>query len=406
MSAQCAPILQWCARVRCCRTRKLASYTCVGDPCYVKSISILGTRGVPAQHGGFETFAERLAKHLTLHGWAVTVYCQSDGGGAIASDDWNGVRRVIVPAQHAGAFGTVVFDWRCVRHVVTEKPQIVLTLGYNTAVLNVLLKYAGLRNLINMDGVEWMRQKWSWPERLWLRLNERAGCWLGDHLVADHPCIASHLERIVSKSKITMIPYGSDATNVQLEKDLPVLQSLGLEPRGYALVIARPEPENSIFEIVSAFSRFKRHYKLVVLGHLDAQRNRYHAAVISAASEEVAFLGAIYNGEVVSCLRANARLYVHGHRVGGTNPSLVEAMGAGCAVLARDNEFNRWVAGHGAAYFSDEDGCEKALSALLGDEEKLHKMRANSRARHEQRFTWPAILDAYERLLTQWAVHR
>lgn len=372
----------------------------------MKSISVLGTRGVPARHGGFETFAERLAKHLTLRGWAVTVYCQSDGGGVITSDDWNGIRRVIVPVRQTGALGTIVFDWCCVRHVVAERPQVVLTLGYNTAIFDILLKRAGVRNIINMDGVEWMRQKWSWPERLWLRLNERAACWLGDHLVADHPCIASRLLHMVSKSRITVIPYGSDAVDIKVERDFPILQRFGLESRGYALVIARPEPENSILEIVTAFSRFTRHCKLVVLGRLDAQRSHYHAAVISAASREVAFAGAIYDNEVVSCLRANACLYVHGHRVGGTNPSLVEAMGAGCAVLAHDNEFNRWVAGDGAFFFRDEAECEQVLGVLLSDERRLDGMRLSSRLRYKQQFTWTAILDAYERLLTEWAASR
>lgn len=378
----------------------------MGDPCYVNSISILGTRGVPARHGGFETFAERLAKHLTLHGWSVTVYCQSDGGDANTSDDWNGIRRVIIPVKQAGAFGTVVFDWRCIRDAVTEKPGVILTLGYNTAILSVLLKRGGLRNLINMDGVEWMRQKWGWPEKLWLRLNERAGCWLGDHLVADHPCIASRLEHIVSRSKITMIPYGADAVGPQPETDLPILQRFGLRPRSYALVIARPEPENSILEIVSAFSRTRRHCRLIVLGRFDTQRNRYHAAVVSAASEEVTFVGAIYDNGVVACLRANARLYVHGHSVGGTNPSLVEAMGAGCAILARDNKFNRWVAGDGAFFFRDAAECDRALSSILGDEPKLAEMRLSSRSRHKQCFTWATILDAYERLLSNWVVSR
>lgn len=361
---------------------------------------------MPARHGGFETFAERLAKHLTLRGWAVTVYCQFDGSGAIASDDWNGIRRIIIPVKQAGAFGTVVFDWRCIRHAISENPGVILTLGYNTAILNTLLKRAQFSILINMDGVEWMRQKWGWPEKLWLRFNERAGCWLGDHLIADHPRIASRLEHIVSRSKVTMIPYGADTVNPQPDTDLPTLRHFGLAPRGYALVIARPEPENSILEIVSAFSRTRRHCKLIVLGRFDAQRNRYHAAVISAASAEVTFVGAIYDQGAVACLRANARLYVHGHSVGGTNPSLVEAMGAGCAILARDNEFNRWVAGDGAVFFHDTAECDRALSAVLGDDLKLTEMRLSSRSRHKQCFTWATILGAYERLLSEWVVSK
>lgn len=372
----------------------------------VRSIAILGTRGVPGRHGGFETFAEHLSEHLVSRGWAVTVYCQRNGGGGCTEDVWHGVRRVLIPVRSAGAFGSVVFDWRCIRRTVSERPDVVLTLGYNTAVLDLVVKARGLPHLINMDGLEWARRKWKWPARLWLRLNERAGCWFGDHLVADHPGIASHLARIAPEAKITMIPYGADEVHESPEADGPILRKLGLESRGYALVIARPEPENSILEIVSAFSRSKRNCKLVVLGRFDTAKNRYHATVLGAASNEVIFAGAVYDRTVVSCLRTNARLYVHGHQVGGTNPSLVEAMGAGSAVLAHDNEFNRWVVGSGAVYFRDADECDRALTALLDDDGRLASLRARSRDRHARCFTWPMVLNDYEALLTRWVAAR
>lgn len=368
-----------------------------------KSLAILGTRGIPAQHGGFETFAERLAEHLVMHGWQVTVYCQAGAGAVRAEDVWHGVRRILIPVLQTGAIGTIVFDWRSIWHAVAERPTLVLTLGYNTAVFDIIVKAHGLTHLMNMDGVEWARKKWTWSERLWLRFNERAGCWLADHLVADHPGIASHLARIVRPVKVTMIPYGADEVHAHPDADVPILRTLGLAARGYALVVARPEPENSILEIVSAFSRVTRNCKLVVLGKLTAAENPYHAAVLSAASNEVVFAGAIYDGSIVSCLRANTRLYVHGHQVGGTNPSLVEAMGASCAVLAHDNGFNRWVAGSGAVYFGDTNACDRALTTLLNDESRLSAMRLWSHHRHQQCFTWPLVLDEYESLLTQWA---
>jgi glycosyltransferase involved in cell wall biosynthesis len=372
----------------------------------MKSISILGTRGIPARHGGFETFAEHLAKHLVAKGWLVTVYCQSGGHSAVSIDSWEGIRRVTIRVRLAGPLGTIAFDWRCVKHAVIERPGVILTLGYNTAVFDLLLRRAGLINIINMDGVEWMRDKWSLPERLWLRCNERAACRLGNHLIADHPHIASHLSQIAPPSKITMIPYGADFVAPQPQADWPVLQRFGLTPKSYALLIARPEPENSLLEIVSAFSRRPRDCRLVVLGKLEPRSNQYHSRVMSAASHEVMFVGAIYDQAIVSCLRANTRLYVHGHRVGGTNPSLVEAMGAGCAIFAHDNAFNRWVAGDAAAFFGNEADCEATLNTLLCDEPRLSEMRAYSRTRHQQHFTWPKILDAYERLLAKWAVVR
>lgn len=372
----------------------------------MRSLAILGTRGIPAQHGGFETFAERLALYLVDHGWAVTVYCQTDGGNAPQHDVWRGVHRVVVPTRHAGALGTMAFDWRCIRDVSVARPDVVLTLGYNTALFDWWLRYRGLTNLINMDGVEWRRQKWSWPARLWLLLNERAACRIGDHLIADHPRIAAHLSQIAPSHKITMIPYGADIVDGQSATAALTLRKFGTELRGYALVVARIEPENSILEIVTAFSYRARRCQLVVLGRLDPHGNRYHAAVHAAASREVVFPGAVYDHDVVACLRQNARLYVHGHSVGGTNPSLVEAMGAGCAVLAHDNEFNRWVAGENAAFFRDTGTCTDALDKLLDNEQTLTDMRLWSRQRHAALFTWPVVLKAYEDLLTAYATRK
>ena len=190
-----------------------------------------------------------------------------------------------------------------------------------------------LDTVINMDGVEWRRQKWGGVAKAWFWINDWAGCWLGNHLVADHPEIKKHLATRVSASKITMIPYGSDRVDAA---DHSLIAPYGLTPDSYAILIARAEPENSILEVVRAWSRQPRGCKLVVLGRYFPD-HVYQRAVQAAASEEVTFPGAIYEKPVVQALRFHARFYVHGHQVGGTNPSLVEALGAGNAVLAHDN---------------------------------------------------------------------
>ncbi|AUT62235.1 DUF1972 domain-containing protein [Paraburkholderia terrae] len=362
-----------------------------------KQLAILGTRGIPASHGGFETFAERLALYLTKRGWKVTVYCQgSTGQPATIEDTWRGVHRIIVPAQRGGALGTIEFDWASMRNVVIQRPQLVLTLGYNTAVFCTLLRWHGITNLINMDGLEWRRDKWKLHERVWLWLNERIGCWTGNHLIADHPVIAAHLATRVKRRKITMIPYGADAVDDLARSPLDML---GLKETAYGLVIARPEPENSVHEIVTAFSRGRRGAKLVVLGKYDPGAHPYHREVLSAASEEVLFPGAIYDQSVLRALRRHAHFYVHGHRVGGTNPSLVEALGAGNAVIAHDNAFNRWVAGPHARFFATEADCDMHISALLADPATARAMSQQSRQRFESAFRWESVLAQYEALL-------
>lgn len=358
---------------------------------------ILGIRGLPAQYGGFETFAENLSLYLVERGWVVTVYCQEKGVGPIYQTEWKGVKRIHVPVKNTGALGTIIFDWKSITHSLLNG-GVFLTLGYNTALFNLWLRLKGKKNLINMDGIEWRRDKWAWYEKIWLYLNERAGCLIARHLIADHPEIKNHLATRIDAKKITMIPYGARLVD---DADVALLRKYSLEVGNYVLLIARPVPENSILEIIQAFSDHVRHKTLVVLGKYDSE-NTYHSEIIGAASDEVNFLGAVYDHETLDALRFYSCLYVHGHTVGGTNPSLIEALGAGQPVLAHDNKFNRWVAGSGAVYFKDKNDCIKKINNLLADENALRTMSDFSRHRFNENFTWGAILKQYENLLHCW----
>ena len=364
----------------------------------MKNIFILGVRGIPASHGGFETFAEKLALYLSEKKWQVTVYCQEKGSGSISQSHWNGIRRIHIPVSREGSAGTVIFDLHATRHALSQD-GLFLTLGYNTAIFNLMQRIKGQTNVINMDGIEWRRDKWGAIAKTWFWLNERAGCWIGNHLVADHPKIKDHLSTRVSADKITMIPYGGDEV---LSADAGLLAGYWVEPGKFSVIIARPEPENSFLEMVRAFSKTQRNHKLVVLGNFAPETNAFHRHVMDAASDEVIFPGAIYDAPVVQALRFYSRFYLHGHRVGGTNPSLVEALGAGCAVIAHDNHFNRWVAGPKAAYFKDETACAQLFDRLLTDDSAVTRMKAASRAVFNERFTWEQVLREYEELLTRW----
>lgn len=361
-------------------------------------VLVLGTRGIPAQHGGFETFAEYLALYLSQNNWHVTVYCQIDGKGKITRDTWQNIERVNIPIARPGALGTMIFDLIATAHSLTQR-GLPLVLGYNTAVFGLLYRLIGRKHVINMDGIEWKRAKWGKLAKAWFYLNERIGCWVGNCLIADHPEIARHLATRVSPEKITMIPYGADHASAG---DNSILSTLGIEPRQFALIVARPEPENSILEIVSAFSRSARgNHKLVVLGNFDAASNSYHKSVFDAAGENVIFPGAIYDKQKVAALRLNCSMYFHGHTVGGTNPALVEALGAGCAVVAHDNPFNRWVAGLGARFFGSATECDRIISELLATPTNLIAMRESSLLRHQEAFQWEGVLAQYERLLSE-----
>jgi glycosyltransferase involved in cell wall biosynthesis len=359
-----------------------------------RRLRILGTRGIPNRHGGFEAWAQNLAPWLVDRGWHVTVYCQEEPGAAFRQDAWRGVTLEHVPSPSTGARGSLWFDAWTTRHAARHD-DLLLTLGFNTAVLFPWYRLRGRRHVVNMDGVEWRRAKWSLPVRAWFWVNSWVAGYAAHQLIADHPGIADILAARGLSGRTTMVPYGADRVDTA---SADALAAASLEPRRYGLVIARPEPENSILEIVRAWSAVARPYPLVVLGAYDDAR-RYHAAVRAAAGPGVRFPGAVYDTSVVQALRHHARVYVHGHTVGGTNPSLVEALGAGSPVLAHDNPFNRWVAGTGARYFADEAACRTALATLLDDAPALEAMREASYARHAEAFTWERVLPACEQVL-------
>ncbi|WP_208994265.1 DUF1972 domain-containing protein [Pannonibacter sp. I15F10I1] len=358
-----------------------------------KTLNILGIRGLPAAHGGFETFAAKLAPYLRDRGWTVNVYCQVDDGSAPAvapyhEDDWEGIHRIHIGVKRGGPVGTIEFDWKCTRDVL-KRPGIDLVLGYNTAIFTILQRLKGRRVVMNMDGIEWKRAKWSLPAKAWFFINEIVGAHVCSTPIADHPEIAAHLRRIGCRRSV-VIPYGADEVT---DGNAELLVPYGLSPNEYFVSIARIEPENSILEIVRAFSKTARGMKLAVLGNMDPN-NPYHRAVRKAGSPEVVFLGAIYDKATVEALRVFCRAYLHGHQVGGTNPSLVEALGCGCAVIAHDNRFNRWVAGDGQVFFSDVQSCEEAIG-LACQNNNLEHSRIFARDQHKANFQWLDVLTTY-----------
>lgn len=359
-----------------------------------RHLVILGIRGIPAAHGGFETFAERLVLFLRDHGWSITVYCQGSKSGRRETDTWEGIHRIHIPVKRMGSIGTIEFDMKCVIDV-KNVPGVILTLGYNTGFLSSWIRLTGRTNYINMDGLEWKRDKYGLGPRAYLWINERLAAYSGTRLIADHPVIADHLATRISRKKIAVIPYGGELIS---KADEGLLQPLGLERDCFMTLIARPVPENSVLEIVRAFSSEPRGAKLAVLGKYD-RSDPYLAAVLDAASDEVVFLGAIYDKQQLAALRLFSIAYLHGHRVGGTNPSLVEALGAGNAVIAHDNPFNRWVVGDAGLFFADQQACADHISTLLSAPARRADMSAHARERWAVEFTWDKVLASYETLL-------
>lgn len=360
------------------------------------TVRILGTHGVPAAYGGFETAAEQVGLHLRTKGWRVLVYCQVPGSGPTTIDTWRDLERVIIPEPRAGWLGTSSFDLKSVRHALADRgpDEVWLTFGYNTGVFDIVPRLQRVPNVINMDGMEWTRSRWGPAKQGILLGNERIAGWVGTRLIADHPEIARYLRRHFGARRVVTIAYG--AHEVTAAPTDPIAE-LGLTPGAYGIVVCRPIPENSVTEIVAAWSRRSRGMPLLVVGPFENEP--YPQQVRAAASAEVIFAGAIFDPARLSALRHHAGLYLHGHTVGGTNPSLVEAMAAGNAVVAHDNVYNRWVAGPGNAYFTASDDLAALLDDLLPDTDRRGMMGRASRDRHRAEFTWTQIGDQYEAVL-------
>lgn len=362
-----------------------------------KTVRILGTHGVPANYGGFETAAENVAKFLVSQGWRVVVYCQVPGDGPIVNDTWEGIERVSIPISKDGWLGTSKFDWISIKHA-SKFRDVCLTFGYNTGVFNFMQRLRGIPNVINMDGIEWSRARWGFFKQAILYVNERFAALFGNHLIADHPEIEKYLWTRAPKKKISTITYGAHPIT---DPDLTVLEEFGLEQGKFLTLIARPIPENSLLELVTGFSKKRRDAKLVVLGKLDPD-DPYHRSVLDSASDEVVFVGSIFDARRVQALRYYSRGYLHGHTVGGTNPSLVEAMAASNPVIAQDNLYNRWVAQDAALYFTTIDDVSEHVDSILKNPDLAKRMSDAAHTRYESEFTWEHVAGQYEQVLNRY----
>lgn len=355
------------------------------------SIAVLGTRGIPASYGGFETFAEALAIGLVQRGCAVTVFCEQGDQEPIGT--YHGVRLVRIPAPRLGPLSTIVFDLRCLLRA-RRSFDIVYMLGYGAAPFCVIPRLFGRRVWINMDGVEWKRGKWSRAGRSYLRIMERVAVVVANRVIADSAAIREHLEaRYGRLPHCDVIPYGAD---VMSNAEHTVLARFGnLMPSGYYLVVCRLEPENHVREIIAGFEASGSPYPLVIVGATE-QPNAYVRALLERRSDHIRFVGAVYDQKPLAALRFHARAYFHGHSVGGTNPSLLEAMAAGNVVVAHDNPFNREVLRELGRYFSDPAQVTDAVRQLDQLETTARLATAQAVRKHVmERYSWQRILDDY-----------
>lgn len=321
-------------------------------------IAILGTRGIPNRYGGFEQCAEKLALLWTRAGHKVTVYCPAEH--PLKDPVWQGIRRRLLPSfeNRLGPWGTLIYDFLCLKEALKAGFEVILNLGYVPAgfFFPRRLSRPPQAFVTNMDGLEWKRQKWSLLKRRFAKLCEKKAARRSDHLVADNPGIRDYLLQTYGPRPISFIPYGAE---IPPPPSPTILQKYHLSPFSYYLIIARLEPENNIELILKGYLEADVPEPFVIVGNLSTPYAR--KLLKKFTQNKIHFLGTIYNYQELASLRHFAKIYFHGHSVGGTNPSLLEAMAAKAFIAAHDNPFNHYVLREAALYFSSSDDVRNIL---------------------------------------------
>jgi len=320
-------------------------------------ICILGTRGVPNHHGGFEQFAEFFSKFLVDNGHEVYVYCSSLHPYKKAK--WNGVHLIhkTDPENLIGSAGQFIYDLNCILDCRSKQYDIILQLGYTSSSVWNWLFPKKSKIVTNMDGLEWKRSKYSKKVQRFLKLAEKLAVIYSDVLVADSIGIQKYLKEEYEVNS-TYIAYGVQTEGEYNDK---VLDELKLKEGGYDLLIARMEPENNIEVILDGVVLSNSSKKVIVVGKTDNGFGSYLKEKFRSY-KHIQFVGAIYNLPKLNSLRKNSDLYFHGHSVGGTNPSLLEAMASETLICAHDNIFNRSILGDFAFYFSNKTDISKLIA--------------------------------------------
>jgi glycosyltransferase involved in cell wall biosynthesis len=358
------------------------------------TIAILGSRGIPARYGGFETFAERLAVGLSERGYDVTVFCERQD--TTSPPLFGQVKLSYVSAPAWGPLQTLIFDLRCLWRARKDY-DIVYMLGYGAALFCVIPRLWGSQVWINPDGLEWARAKWGFVARTYFKCMEWLSLRVADHIVADCFAIANSLrERHASIPACTVIPYGCEIIDVPPQPQ--TLSKWGLNSGGYFLLVCRLEPENHVFEVLKAFSRSDSKRELVVVGNLEP-RTPYVAKLLSIHDSRIRTVGTVYCPQELTALRFYAFGYLHGHSVGGTNPSLLEAMGCGNLILAHDNSFNRETLADTGLFFSSVAGLTQIFDKVETGDEDLNLLRQKAKERARSQYHWPDIVNRYISLI-------
>ena len=354
-------------------------------------IGILGTRGIPNAYGGFEQFAQHLSLGLMEKGHEVFVY--NSTLHPYKENKWQGINIIHCKdwEDKIEAAGQFIYDLNCINDARKRNYDILLQLGYTSNSVWFWRWPKNSTNIVNMDGLEWKRTQYSKLTRKFLKKAEALAAKHADSLIADSPAIQQHVLEMYNR-RSTYIPYAADVFN---DPDISALEKFKLRPQGYYLLIARMEPENNIEMIIDGYLGSRQEHFLVVVGSIKNKFGRHWSKKYS--SDKIIFLDAIYDKNLLNNLRFLSKLYFHGHSVGGTNPSLLEAMACSCNIAAHNNPFNRAILNDSANYFSTAGDITKLISYPI-DPSIIDQRKETNLQKIKTVYTWKNVIDSYEKL--------
>ena len=364
-------------------------------------IAMIGTRGVPARYGGFETCIEEVGWRLADKGHHVVVYCRrvsSSPGDAPA--DYRGMQLIHLPAVRRKSLETLSHTGLSVAHLLRHRTDVAVVFNSANAPFLPIVRAARVPVATHVDGLEWQRAKWGRTGQRYYQTAERLAVRWSDAVIADATGIQDYYRSKFSVDA-DLISYGAPVLG---DIGSARLSELRLTPNAYHLVVARFEPENHVEQIVEGYQHSGAEMPLVVVGsapYADEYTRRIHAA----ADDRVRFIGAVWDQELLDQLYANAFTYLHGHSVGGTNPSLLRAIGAATATTAFDVVFNREVLGDAGRYFQSADDVAARVEESERDKAETAR-RAHDTGVRASLYDWSNVADQYEALCRRLATRR
>ena len=357
-------------------------------------IGIIGTRGIPNNYGGFEQFTEYVGPALVNRGHDVFVYNSSLH--PYEESSWKGVKLIKKwdPENKTGTFGQFIYDLNCILDSRKRNYDIILQLGYTSSSIWSFLFPKKAIIVTNMDGLEWKRSKYSNPVKKFLKRAEKWAAVHSDYLIADSKGIQEYLMQTYQK-EATFIAYGASLFN---NPDENMLSSFQLAKYDYNLVLARMEPENNIEIILKGHQASHSKRKLILIGSCNNAfgsylKNKYE-------NENTLFLGPLYDLNLLNNLRYFSHFYFHGHSVGGTNPSLLEAMASQALIIAHENIFNKSVLGEDAFYFSSPSDIISLLNVEIRKND-FHSFLSNNDSKIKTHYSWQHITNLLENMLLE-----